>query len=284
MTHTRFGLPCFVASAALCIGTLKVWAAHHICSYEGSYGLQGLQVVAAPVRLVPCTRLPLLFLSAQVHPCNRTDIHDQLRCLGVHRGEEMTRRDPCRCQYTGIACPSMRHGGGCDLGQACPFAHNPLEYWLHPSRFRTQLCPDAFACRRAVCFLAHNPEELRLPSEPSLPAGALLHAAAAVAAGTAGAAPPPVPLGLSVAARQRPERAGPAAGSACLPERDARLSADAPSPEEYRRALQQTAALLRRGQQGGAAPAQQKQEGHAPFWLQQPCAAPPLPVEAVCCG
>jgi hypothetical protein len=135
MTHTRFGLPCFVASAALCIGTLKVWAAHHICSYEGSYGLQGLQVVAAPVRLVPCTRLPLLFLSAQVHPCNRTDIHDQLRCLGVHRGEEMTRRDPCRCQYTGIACPSMRHGGGCDLGQACPFAHNPLEYWLHPSRW-----------------------------------------------------------------------------------------------------------------------------------------------------
>lgn len=32
------------------------------------------------------------------------------------------------------------------------------QYWLHPSRYRTQLCRDMENghCKRAVCFFAHR--------------------------------------------------------------------------------------------------------------------------------
>ena len=30
----------------------------------------------------------------------------------------------------------------CVRGDNCPYAHNVFEYWLHPTRYRTQLCND----------------------------------------------------------------------------------------------------------------------------------------------
>ena len=30
----------------------------------------------------------------------------------------------------------------CVRGDACPYAHNVFEYWLHPTRYRSQLCND----------------------------------------------------------------------------------------------------------------------------------------------
>ena len=49
---------------------------------------------------------------------------------------------------------------------------------LHPLRYRTSMCTDGSACRRAICFFAHNIEELRRPTD----SGA---AAAGVAGGSA---------------------------------------------------------------------------------------------------
>lgn len=36
-----------------------------------------------------------------------------------------------------------------------------FEYWLHPQRYRTQMCRDGASCTRKVCFFAHSDLELR---------------------------------------------------------------------------------------------------------------------------
>ena len=55
-------------------------------------------------------------------------------------------------------------------GDACPYAHNVFEYWLHPTRYRTQLCNDGEKCARKICFFAHTLEELRVPAnKPFVP-------------------------------------------------------------------------------------------------------------------
>ena len=59
-------------------------------------------------------------------------------------------------------------------GDACPYAHNVFEYWLHPTRYRTQLCNDGEKCARKICFFAHTIEELRTPAnKPFVPPEAL---------------------------------------------------------------------------------------------------------------
>jgi hypothetical protein len=85
-------------------------------------------------------------------------------CPFAHAGEKAVRRDPRLHQYTGIACPDMKKTGGCIRGERCPYAHNVFEYWLHPTRYRTQLCNDGPACRRGICFFAHSLDELRVPA------------------------------------------------------------------------------------------------------------------------
>jgi hypothetical protein len=45
------------------------------------------------------------------------------------------------------------------------YAHSTFEYWLHPTRYRTQLCKDLGSCKRETCFFAHHPDELRIPDQ-----------------------------------------------------------------------------------------------------------------------
>jgi hypothetical protein len=58
----------------------------------------------------------------------------------------------------------MKKEGSCAFGDHCPYAHNVFEYWLHPTRYRTQLCNDGSNCRRKICFFAHSLDELRVPA------------------------------------------------------------------------------------------------------------------------
>ena len=45
----------------------------------------------------------------------------------------------------------------CVRGDNCPYAHNVFEYWLHPTRYRTQLCNDMEKCNRKVSLCpAHH--------------------------------------------------------------------------------------------------------------------------------
>ncbi|KAK9835469.1 hypothetical protein WJX74_000871 [Apatococcus lobatus] len=110
----------------------------------------------------------------KVLPCSKRYCHDWTTCPFAHPGEKARRRDPRVFNYTGIACPDMKKEGSCPRREACPYAHNVFEYWLHPTRYRTQLCNDDNRCKRRICFFAHTLEELRVPScKPFVPPEAL---------------------------------------------------------------------------------------------------------------
>ncbi|EIE23296.1 hypothetical protein COCSUDRAFT_15780, partial [Coccomyxa subellipsoidea C-169] len=110
----------------------------------------------------------------KVLPCSKRFCHDWTVCPYSHPGEKAKRRDPRLYSYTGIACPNMKKDQSCTRGDACPYAHNVFEYWLHPTRYRTQLCNDGEKCARKICFFAHTLEELRVPAnKPFVPPEAL---------------------------------------------------------------------------------------------------------------
>lgn len=86
--------------------------------------------------------------------------------------------------------------GFCIRGDSCPYAHGVFECWLHPSRYRSQLCKDGVNCHRPVCFFAHSLPELRAPTytwlptpEDLAPRNAAAVAAAAAAAASSGVSP-----------------------------------------------------------------------------------------------
>ncbi|GAB4814485.1 hypothetical protein N2152v2_001531 [Parachlorella kessleri] len=132
----------------------------------------------------------------KVLQCSKRYVHDWTECPFAHPQEKARRRDPRVHTYTGIACPSMKKEGTCAFGDHCPYAHNVFEYWLHPTRYRTQLCNDGSNCKRKICFFAHSLDELRVPAcKPFVSPEALAAAAAAAAADEAakrktGGAPP----------------------------------------------------------------------------------------------
>lgn len=72
---------------------------------------------------------------------------------------------------TAAGCTSIPHAAA----SACKASSNVLEcscvpallqlfeYWLHPQRYRTQLCNSGSSCQRNLCFFAHSTAELRTP-------------------------------------------------------------------------------------------------------------------------
>ncbi|KAL4439272.1 hypothetical protein ABPG77_004174 [Micractinium sp. CCAP 211/92] len=121
----------------------------------------------------------------KVLPCSKRFVHDWTECPFAHPQEKARRRDPRVYNYTGIACPSMKKEGCCAFGDHCPYAHNVFEYWLHPTRYRTQLCNDGSNCKRKICFFAHSLDELRVPACKPFVSPEALASAAASAAGDA---------------------------------------------------------------------------------------------------
>eukprot|EP01025_Chloroclados_australasicus_P060729 TRINITY_DN782_c0_g1_i4.p1 TRINITY_DN782_c0_g1~~TRINITY_DN782_c0_g1_i4.p1 ORF type:complete len:575 (+),score=44.40 TRINITY_DN782_c0_g1_i4:248-1972(+) len=97
----------------------------------------------------------------KVVPCSKRYRHDWSACPYAHQGEKAKRRDPRLYQYVAIVCVDMKTTGQCARGDACPFCHNVFELWLHPTRYRTQLCNNGANCDRKVCFFAHSLDQLR---------------------------------------------------------------------------------------------------------------------------
>lgn len=109
----------------------------------------------------------------KIRSCPKSRPHDWTMCPFAHPGEKAKRRDPRLYNYCGTACADYRKTGNCSRGDACMYAHGVFECWLHPSRYRTQLCTDGVSCSRRVCFFAHRECELRKPIGgimPSIPA------------------------------------------------------------------------------------------------------------------
>jgi len=103
----------------------------------------------------------------KVRKCQRGRSHDWTDCPYSHPGEKARRRDPKKYNYSGNPCPEFRKLGNCTKGDSCHFAHGVFECWLHPSRYRTQLCNDGTLCRRRVCFFAHTIDQLRVSNNVS---------------------------------------------------------------------------------------------------------------------
>jgi hypothetical protein len=108
----------------------------------------------------------------KIRNCPKSRPHDWTMCPFAHPGEKAKRRDPRLYKYCGTACAEYRKTGSCARGDSCMYAHGVFECWLHPSRYRTQLCTDGTGCTRRVCFFAHRECELRKPVGgimPSIP-------------------------------------------------------------------------------------------------------------------
>ncbi|KAL5972531.1 hypothetical protein ACLOJK_039335 [Asimina triloba] len=119
----------------------------------------------------------------KVRRCARSRSHDWTECPFAHPGEKARRRDPRKFHYSAEICPEFRRSGSCRRGDSCDLSHGVFECWLHPARYRTQLCKDGRDCKRRICFFAHTPRQLRilplLYSADSRPHGCVLCASAA---------------------------------------------------------------------------------------------------------
>lgn len=129
--------------------------------------------------------------------CPKRYSHDWGACPYAHNNESARRRDPQRFSYSSCICPNTGKGE-CLNGPQCRYAHTLFEYWLHPARFRTQMCKSGAGCKRALCFFAHSQNELRQPDKcDSLAQSSAIQLASAAAAITAG----PMQAGFGPACR-----------------------------------------------------------------------------------
>jgi hypothetical protein len=120
----------------------------------------------------------------KVQRCAKRFVHDWRSCPFAHPTENARRRDPRAARYLPVPCPDYKRGI-CLRGDGCPYAHGVYECWLHPARYRTQLCKEGPRCRRPVCFFAHAVAHLRAPAAAGVAwDGALL--AAGIGADCAG--------------------------------------------------------------------------------------------------
>lgn len=153
----------------------------------------------APTLLTPCRALCFaLWLPLQ-------GAHSWTECPFTHPGEKAARRCPKTHIYSADACPDARKSGKCARGDACPYSHGVFEQWLHPSRYRTQLCSFGTACRRPVCFFAHTVQELRVPTAcgpAPAAAGAAQQAAALAAAAATACQNPMLPSSMDLMLQQ----------------------------------------------------------------------------------
>lgn len=106
----------------------------------------------------------------KIEPCSNPNPHCYTDCPFSHPNEKAKRRDPTKIQYDATACPHFRKGQ-CQFGNACPCAHGVFELWLHPSKYKTELCTRprevGKECEHPTCFFAHHESELRLASSVS---------------------------------------------------------------------------------------------------------------------
>lgn len=99
----------------------------------------------------------------KVARCSKRYVHDWRSCPFAHPTENARRRDPRTTRYLPVPCPDYKRGI-CMRGDTCPYSHGVYECWLHPAKYRTQLCKEGPQCRRPVCFFAHSVGDLRQPT------------------------------------------------------------------------------------------------------------------------
>lgn len=95
--------------------------------------------------------------------------HNPKRCFFYHDYSK-DRRRPFTC-HTSSMCPMIKSaasGYKCPVGDACKLAHNRVEEFYHPEKYKTKFCqsyPDNLdLCEYGAhfCAFAHSEEELTI--------------------------------------------------------------------------------------------------------------------------
>ncbi|KAL4422777.1 hypothetical protein ABPG75_008974 [Micractinium tetrahymenae] len=156
----------------------------------------------------------------KVARCSKRYVHDWRACPFAHPTENARRRDPRLVKYLPVPCPDYKRGI-CLRGDSCTYSHGVYECWLHPAKYRTQLCKEGPNCRRPVCFFAHSVLDLRQPTHNYDPAPPGAEDVQASVAAMLAAQQQQQAAAAAVAARLSTD-GGPASGSGSY----ARLSTD----------------------------------------------------------
>lgn len=137
--------------------------------------------MAAPSGTVPTPGLDITktpeyhMFCFKILSCPLKTSHDWSSCPWAHPKEQARRRDPRRFYYTPMMCPYAKMGAfACPKGDACDMAHQVYEFWLHPLKFRSEMCRKGPLCDRRLCFFAHRPEELRSLTQEQLIAAGMM--------------------------------------------------------------------------------------------------------------
>lgn len=97
----------------------------------------------------------------KTEPCSNSARHDLKRCIYYHKQD---RRRPLG-RYSSEVCPHGQHK--CALDDDCPYAHNRVEEFYHPEKYKTKFC-KAFPASVSkcefgeLCAFAHCEEELSI--------------------------------------------------------------------------------------------------------------------------
>lgn len=119
---------------------------------------------------------PILHLNSQHTACLAMIGHERR-----HPGYNSRRGGAC-LKYVHTAGAELRallrllwfvclQTGACAQGVNCTLAHSVFESWLHPSRFRTQLCCFGSSCKRRICFFGEGGGQLHFAHSSLMAAG-----------------------------------------------------------------------------------------------------------------
>lgn len=115
---------------------------------------------------VPNDGIPFLDLMIfKTMPCKITQPHNSKKCLYYHDANKRDRRR-VPAFYTSEMCPNIQGGKrDCPQGDACIRAHNRIEDFYHPEKYKSKFCqsyPDKIdLCEYgSMCAFAHAESEL----------------------------------------------------------------------------------------------------------------------------
>jgi len=103
----------------------------------------------------------------KTQPCKLQMTHNPKKCFYYHDANKMMDRRRPLGTYISEMCSSVQQDSAaeCQYGDSCVFAHNKVEDFYHPEKYKTKFCrtyPDKVdTCDYGdMCAYAHSEEEL----------------------------------------------------------------------------------------------------------------------------
>lgn len=121
----------------------------------------------SPNKLLPesDTHMHLDLLTFKVNPCKGNTNHLPKQCFYYHDYKKDRRRP--HHLYIGDICPYISNNKECPSQENCAYAHNRVEEFYHPSKYKTKFCstfPNHItSCEyNTYCCFAHSYEDITI--------------------------------------------------------------------------------------------------------------------------